>query len=44
MIVMLMNKDINKYQYFKVKKETINQSKSACLRILNVNDQIYTHT
>ena len=29
MIVMLMNKDNNKQQYFQVKKQTLNQSKSA---------------
>ena len=44
MIVMLMNKDNNKQQYFKVKKQTMNQGKSACPSILNVNDQTYTHT
>ena len=43
MIVMLMNKD-NKQQYFKVKKQTMNQSKSACPSILNVKQpNIYTH-
>ena len=43
MIVRLMNKD-NKWQYFKVKKQTINQSKSACPSILNVKGpNIYTH-
>ena len=29
MIVMFMNKDNNKQQYFEVKKQTLNQSKSA---------------
>ena len=44
MIVMLMNKDNNKQQYFKVKKQTMNQSKSACPSILNVKrPNIYTH-
>ena len=44
MIVMLINKDNNKQQYFKVKKETMNQSKSACPSILNVKrPNIYTH-
>ena len=28
MIVMLMNEDNNKWQYFKVKKQTMNQSKT----------------
>ena len=43
MIVMLINKD-NKQQYFKVKKQTMNQSKSACPSILNVKQpNIYTH-
>ena len=44
MIVMLMNKDNNKQQYFKVKKQTMNQSKSACPTILNVKrPNMYTH-
>ena len=44
MIVMLMNKDNNRQQYFKVKKQTMNQSKSACPSILNVKrPNIYTH-
>ena len=44
MIVMLINKDNNKQQYFKVKKETMNQSKSACPSILNVKrPNIYTN-
>ena len=44
MIAMLMNKDNNKQQYFKVKKQTMNQSKSACPSILNVKrPNIYTH-
>ena len=44
MIVMLMNKDNNKEQYFKVKKQTRNQCKSACPCILNVKrSNIYTH-
>ena len=44
MIAMLMNKDNNKQQYFKVKKQTMNQSKSACPSILNVKRlNIYTH-
>ena len=44
MIVMVMNKDNNKQQYFKVKKQTMNQSKSACPSILNVKrPNIYTH-
>ena len=43
MIVMLMNKD-NKQQYFKVKKQTMNQSKSACPSILNLKlPNIYTY-
>ena len=33
---MLMNKDNNKQQYSKVKKQTMNQSKSACPSVLNV--------
>ena len=42
MIVMLMNKDNNKY--FKVKKQTMNQCKSACPSILNVKrPNLYTH-
>ena len=42
-IVLLMNKD-NKWQYFKVKKQTMNQSKRACPSILNVKrPNIYTH-
>ena len=36
MIVMLMNKDNDKQQYFKVKKVTLNQSKSTFPSILNV--------
>ena len=36
MIAMLMNKDNNKQQYSKVKKQTMNQSKSACPSVLNV--------
>ena len=44
MIVMLMNKDKNKHQYFEVKKQTINQSKSVCPSILNIKrPNIYTH-
>ena len=44
MIVMLMNKDNNKEQYFKVKKQTRNQCKSACPSILNVKrPNIYIH-
>ena len=44
MIVMLMNKDNDKQQYFKVKKVTLNQSKSTCPSILNVKrPNIYTH-
>ena len=36
MIVMLMSKDNNKEQYFKIKKQTMNESKSACPSMLNV--------
>ena len=36
MIAMLMNKDNNKQQYSKVKKQTMNQSKSICPSALNV--------
>ena len=44
MIVMLMNKDNDKQQYFKVKKVTLNQSKSTCPSILNVKrPNIHTH-
>ena len=44
MIVMFMNKDNNKQQYFKVKKQTLNQSKSAYPSILNVKrPNMYTH-
>ena len=44
MIAMLMNKDNNKQQYFKVKKKAMNQSKSACPSIFNVKRlNIYTH-
>ena len=44
MIVMLMNKDNNKQQYFKVKKQTMNQNESARPSILNVKrSNIYTH-
>ena len=43
MIKMFMNKDNNKQQYFKVKKQTMNQSKSVCPCILNVKrPNIYT--
>ena len=41
---MLMNKDKNKHQYLEVKKQTMNQSKSACPSILNIKrPNIYTH-
>ena len=39
-----MNKDNNKQQCFKVKKQAMNQSKSACPSILNLKrPNIYTH-
>ena len=44
MIVMFMNKDNNKLQYFKVKKEIMNQSKSVSPSILNAKrPNIYTY-
>ena len=44
MIVMLMNKEKNKKQYFQIKKQTLNQSKSACPSILKVkHPNIYIH-
>ena len=33
---MLMNKDYNKQQYFKVKKQAMNNCKTVCPSILNV--------
>ena len=44
MIVMFMNKDIINNNISKVKKQTMNQSKSACPSILNFKlPNIYTH-
>ena len=44
MIVMLVNKDNNKWQYFIVKKQTMNQCKSVCPSVLNVKrPNIYIH-
>ena len=44
MIVMLMNKDNNKLQNFKVKKQKMNQRKRACPSILNAKrPNIYTY-